>query len=36
VVLDGREWGDALTTLLSLDLGPEAYTARTEMTALAS
>ncbi len=36
VVLDGREWGDALTTLLSLDLGPEAYPARTEMTVLAS
>lgn len=33
VVLEGREWGDALTTLLSLDMGSEAHTARTEMTA---
>lgn len=27
VVLDGLEWGDALTTLVSLDLGPEAFSA---------
>ena len=28
VALEGLEWGDALTTLVSLDLGPEAFAAR--------
>ncbi len=27
VVLDGLEWGDALTTVVSLDLGPDAFSA---------
>ena len=36
VVLDGLEWGDALTTLVSLDLGPEAFSAPAVPTAAAA